>query len=148
MKVLFLKDVKNVAKAGEVKEVSEGYAKNFLFPQRLGTPATKEELQKVAELTASEKRREAKIVGETKELAELLSKTKVTIKAKVGEQGRLYGSITSADIATAIEKETGHEVDRRKIELKDPIRTVGAHDVTIRFSKDIVAKVTAVVEPE
>lgn len=148
MKVLFLKDVKNVAKAGEVKEVSDGYAKNYLFPQRLATLATTTELQKVAEASASEAKRQSKMITETRELADLLSKTKVTIKAKVGEQGRLYGSITTADIATAIEKETGQSVDRRKIELKEPIRSVGTHEVTIRFAKDIAAKVTTVIEPE
>ena len=146
MKVLFAKDVKNVAKAGEIKEVADGYARNFLIPHGLAVPATEGEMKKRKEVEAAQAKKEAKAETEAKSLAQELSAITVTIKARVGEQNRLYGSITAADVAEALEKQTGHTVDRRRVELEEPIKRTGSYEVAIHLGRDLAPKIKVVVE--
>ena len=148
MKVLFMKDVKNVAKAGELKDVAEGYARNFLIPHKLAVPATEVHLKKKREEDAALDRRAAKVEAEARAVAQELSKITVVLKARVGEQNRLYGSITTSDIAEALESQTGHAIDKRRIEIDEPIKRTGAYDVAIRLGSDLVPKIKVVVEPE
>ncbi len=148
MKVLFLQDVKDVAKAGDIKEVSDGYARNFLIPRKLAVVATPAELKKVDERHKADDRRHAREEADLRELAKKLGGQSVTIRARVGEQYRLFGSITAADVAEAISQQTRHEVDRRKVELEEPIRRMGTHEVTIRLSRTLAPKVKVVVEKE
>ena len=146
MKVLFLDDIPQVADAGQVKDVAAGYARNFLLPRGLAVAATRGREQELDQQRQANTRRKAKVTAESKALAELLEGQRVTVNARAGEGGRLYGSITTADIAAALERVTGVPVDRRKIELEGALRTIGDHPVTVRLTHDAVATITVVVE--
>lgn len=148
MKVVFLEDVPNVAKAGQIKEVADGYGKNFLIPRRLAVPAKPQDIQAVEAQIKARARTAAKTESEMKAISSELEGKEITLTARVGQQERLYGSITSADIAAGLEKSFGAIVDKRKIELAEPIRHAGNHEVTIKFGKDIVAKIKVNVVAE
>jgi large subunit ribosomal protein L9 len=148
MKVVFLQDVTNVAATGEVKEVANGYARNFLLPKNLAVMANEAELRKLEQQQQAGARREARLEGEFEAVAQILQEATITLKVRAGEGERIYGSVTSADIATEIQKSTGHEIDKRKIELDEPIREVGSHQVSIKLSKTVTASITVVVEQE
>lgn len=148
MKVLFLQDVKGTARAGEVKEVSGGFARNYLLPKRLAVMATGGELKKTGSQKVIEKAKQERAKREADVLAERLATVTVNFKAKVGEQYRLYGSITSADIAEAIEKATGQPIDKRKIILEEPLRHLGTYQVPIKITSNLEPTVTVVVEAE
>ena len=147
MQVVLLKDIKRLGKAGELRHVADGYARNYLIPNGLAAPAragTVREAQQHAELQARRADREE---TQAKSVAEALSGLTLDFRARAGETGHLYGSITAADIAAEIEKQTGRSVDRRKIVLEEPIRNLGTYQVPIRFSGDITAQVRVNVEP-
>ena len=146
MQVLLLKDVDQLGHAGEVKRVSDGYGRNFLIPRGLAVVATPGAIKKAElELEAAARRR-AKELSEAQAQALALDGVSVNFVARAGEADRLYGSITKGDIAEALEKKVGQEVDRRKIELEDPIKELGTHAVTIRLAANAEAKITVVVE--
>jgi large subunit ribosomal protein L9 len=145
MKVIFLQDVPNVAKAGEIKEVAAGFGRNFLFPRKLAAIASPQAMSQV--LTRSQA--QAGTDQELVELARQLEGKEVSLKAHAGAKERLYGSITSADIAAGLEKVTGIAVDKRRIELDEPIRQLGSYELTIRLGKDITPKImVSVIEEE
>ncbi|MDP3046644.1 MAG: 50S ribosomal protein L9 [Chloroflexota bacterium] len=148
MKVLFVKDVKGTARSGEVKEVADGFARNLLLPKGLAVIATESAQKNVAvqKQIAHSKKERAK--SESQALAEELEKVRVVFKVKVGDQHRLYGSITSADIAEAVSKEMGQEIDKRRIELEEPLRHLGQFQVPIHVASNLNPKVTVVVEQE
>jgi large subunit ribosomal protein L9 len=148
MKVLFLEEVKNVARPGEIKDVADGYARNYLIPNKLAVRATQDQLKGLESRRAALERKAAKADAEARNLAETLNGIEITIKARVGEQHRLYGSVTASDIAEAVKTQTGHDVDKRKIELEEPIRRAGIHEVPIHIGKDLVPKIKVVVEGE
>lgn len=137
MKVIFKQDVKGSGKKGEVKKVSPGYAQNFLFKRNLAVEATPGNLNKLKQ----EQRKKEEIAEEEKQNAEQLKKEleKITVelKAKAGEGGRLFGSITNKQIADTLRKDYGHKIDRRKIELKDPIRALGYTNVPVKLHPDV-----------
>ena len=148
MEVILLQDVKGLGKAGEVKRVADGYARNYLLPQRIASKVT-EGLLKDAEIQIkAQARRQKKIQSEASGIAENLAGVSLTFKAKAGEKGRLYGSITAADIAEALEKMTGQAIDKRKLVLEEPIRSLGAHRVSVKLLTDLTAEIEIVVEPE
>ncbi|MDU6248342.1 MAG: 50S ribosomal protein L9 [Paeniclostridium sordellii] len=140
MKVIFLKDVKGTTKKGEVKEVSDGYARNFLFPKKLAVQAGNTELKELKEKQTSQKIKEEKEYEAAVELGKKMEEMNVTIYSKAGDGGRLFGSITSKDIAAQIKKEHGIEVDKRKIMLDEPIRTLGSRFVEIKIHQKVVTK--------
>jgi large subunit ribosomal protein L9 len=147
MKVIFLKDVKGQGKLGEVKNVSEGYANNFLFPQGLAKVASEGAVktldnQKKAELKRKDKEKEA-----AEQLGKQIEALTVQIKAKSGEGGRLFGSITSKQIAEELEK-LKIKVDKRKIDLPDPIRSMGITQVPIKLHPEVIAQVKVQVTEE
>jgi large subunit ribosomal protein L9 len=144
MKVVFLQDVPNVAKAGEIKEVAAGYGRNFLIPRKLAALASPQAMSQVETIDKTEARENA----ELGELAAQLEGKEVSLKAKAGAKERIYGSITSADIAAELESTTGIEVDKRKIELDEPIRQLGSYEVSIRLAKDILPKIKVNVTEE
>jgi large subunit ribosomal protein L9 len=145
MKVVFLQDVPNVAKAGEIKEVAAGYGRNFLIPRKLAALVSP---QAMSQVETSDKA-QAKTNEGLAELARQLEGKEVSLKAHAGAKERLYGSITSADIAAELESTTGLVIDKRKIELDEPIRQLGSYEVTIRLGKDIIPKImVSVVEEE
>ncbi|HSJ59235.1 MAG TPA: 50S ribosomal protein L9 [Anaerolineae bacterium] len=148
MDVLLKKDVDNLGKAGEVVSVADGYARNFLLPRGLAVAATSGAIKQAELERAADVRRHAEELNEAKALAKVLDEMSVSFQARAGETDRLYGSITKAQIAEALEAKSGREVDRRKIDLDEPIKELGAHAVTIRFAPGAEAKITVVVERE
>ena len=146
MQVLLLKDVEQVGRAGEVKRVSDGYARNFLIPRGLATMASPGAIKKAEGEREAATRRQARELSEAQALAQALDGLTVNFHARAGEHDRLYGSITKADIAEELEKKVNQEVDRRKIELDEPIKELGAHALTIHLAPDAEAKITVVVE--
>jgi len=142
MKVLFKKDVQDVAKAGQVKDVADGYARNFLIPRGLAVAATSSALKQVADLQAVAARHAAEEEQDARDLKERLEAQPVVIEAKAGSQGRLYGSVTTADVATAIQRQVGASVDRRDLEIADPVRQVGSYQVAARLHRAVTASVT------
>ena len=146
MKVIFVKDVAKVANAGEVKEVANGYGRNFLIPQKYAVLATAAEVKKLEVHNYAEAQRQGRSDEDIKSLAETIEQTSLTLKLKVGVNNRVYGSITTAHIAEELNKLTGYEIDKRKIELTEPIRKLGSYDVPIVLAKDVVPKVKVIVE--
>ena len=145
MKVVFLQDVPNVASAGDIKEVADGYARNFLIPRNLALLAKPQAVKTAAEQLEMRARSQAQTETELKELAGQLEGKEISLRARGGGKDRLYGSVTAADIAAEIEKATGLVVDRRKIELEESIRQVGSYEIAIRLTKDIVPKIRITV---
>jgi len=148
MDVLLTKDVDNLGATGDVVSVADGYARNFLLPRGLAVPATAGAIKQAELERAAEERRRADELDEAKALAQVLDEMSVTFHARAGETDRLYGSITKSQIADALEAKSGREIDRRKIDLDEPIKDLGAHAVTIRFAPGAEAKITVVVERE
>lgn len=148
MKVLLTQTVKNVGKPGDIKEVADGYARNYLIPRGLAAVATMAAVKQAESQRAAEQRREARNVAENQKLASTLGETSVVLRARAGAQGRMYGAITAADIATAIELKLGQSIDRHRIEMEGPIRTLGEHKVPVRIARDLIPEVTVTVESE
>ena len=145
MKVIFIQDVSNVARAGEIKEVANGYGRNFLIPRKLALVARSDVMNTVGAQLEAKARGQAQTETELLELANHLNGREVIFEARTGAEDRLYGSITAADIAVELESVTGLAIDKRKIELVEPIRQLGSYEVTIRLAKDIVPKVRVTV---
>ncbi len=148
MQVLLLKDIKRLGKAGDIRTVADGYARNYLLPRGLAVLATSGAVRRTEVQKAIEEQREERVRTDSAALAERLSDITLTFKVKAGERGRLYGSVTSADIAEEIERRTGQPVDKRKVELEEAIRLLGTHKVAIRFLPGVVAEVTVEVQRE
>src|SRR6185369_7212063 len=125
MKVLFKKDVADVARAGQVKDVADGYARNYLIPRGLAVVATSVALKQVAEVHAVANRRAAEEETAARELKQRLEAAPIVLESKAGSQGRLYGSVTTADVVAAVKKQLGEELDRRDLELPEAVRHVG-----------------------
>ena len=148
MKVVLTKDVKDLGTAGQVKEVSDGYARNFLFPRKLAIPATAAALKQVEAREQAVVKREAREEQQARGLAQRLKDQPIRIFPKVGEQGRLYGSVTAADVAEALSKQVGQPIDKRKIELHEPIRQLGEYQVPFRVSRTVAVTLNVSVERE
>jgi len=148
MKVLLIETVDNLGSAGEVKKVAEGYARNFLIPKGLAVPATEGALKQAELRRQAEARRQKREEMKAESLARNLSQVTLTLRAKAGEKDKLYGSITNADIAQALERETGQAIDKRKIELEEPIRELGSYRVPIKLLTDLAPQITVIVERE
>ena len=148
MKVLLNESLKNVGQAGEIKEVKNGYARNYLIPRGLATMATSGTVRQAESQRQAEERREARNISANQSLGDKVAAAAITLRARVGEQGRLYGAITASDIATALTAEVGREIDRRRVELEEPIRQLGEYKVPVRLARDIVPEVTVVVEKD
>lgn len=141
MKVVFIEDVADVAEAGEIKEVADGYGRNYLIPRKLAVLADAQATQIVEAQKKRKARIEAEMEAEMRELAGKLEGLEIVIKAKAGAKDRLYGSITNADIAEELNRSAGLEVDKRKIELETPIHETGSYDISIRLTKDITPRI-------
>lgn len=148
MKVLFLEDVPSIAKSGEVKEMSPGYARNYLLPRRLAVLATPSAMKSAELLHQAYIREKAKTESELKELAAQLDGKVIVIKAKVGTKERLYGSITNADVADQLQKTMGVTLDKRKIEMEKPIKTTGTFEIPVKLTHNIEAKLKVSVEED
>jgi large subunit ribosomal protein L9 len=145
MKVVFLEDVPGGPRTGEVKEVKNGFARNFLLPRGVALPATQQALERAQAHARASERRQNAIDTDARRLVEKMAGT-ITLRARVGETGRLYGSITAADIAEELSKRGNTEIDRRTIELGEPIRQVGEHTVHIRLTRNVSTDIQVNVE--
>jgi large subunit ribosomal protein L9 len=148
MKVVFFQDVEGTAQVGDVKEVKPGFARNFLLPRRIAGPTTKDNLQHALALAQKEKRRQEKLDAEAQKLVAPLEGYTVTIEARVGETGRLFGAITNRDIAERINAARSMEIDAHIVLLAEPIRELGARPVTIKFTRNVSVDVTVDVVPD
>ena len=148
MDVILTQDVLDLGEAGEIKSVADGYARNYLIPRGLAMLATKSARKQMMEIQRTGEKRRSSVRSSAELLAEKIGGLTLTFVVKVGEADRLYGSITSTDIAEAIEKASGEEVDRRRIVLSRPIKTLGDHPVAIRLAKDLMPEVIVVVRPD
>jgi len=147
MKVILNKDVEGLGQKGEVKDVSDGYARNYLVPKGLAVEATEGRLK---DLQLMEKRKAKKLAKEKEEAekaAEQIKDKSFTIKVKAGEEGKLFGSVTSADIADALLKE-GVEIDKKKIEMEYPIKALGTYNIEVKLHPEVTVPVKVVVDKE
>jgi large subunit ribosomal protein L9 len=141
MKVILLHEVQGLGQAGDVKEVAAGYARNYLLPRQLVTPATTAALATLQQQVAAARRRVEKQDAQDASLAERLSAVTLTFAVRVGRGDRLYGSVTTQDIASALREQEGITIDRRSITLKDPLRALGSFEAPVRVSAKREAKV-------
>jgi large subunit ribosomal protein L9 len=146
MKVIFLKDVKGKGKKGEVKNVADGYAHNFLIKQGLAIEASNANVSTLEGQKKKEDKRAAEELAEAKRLGEQLEKITVELSAKAGEGGRLFGSITTKQIAEELQKKQGIKIDKRKMELSDAIRTLGSTKVPVKLHHEVLATLTVHVK--
>lgn len=137
MKVILIQDVKTLGKKGAVLEVAEGYARNFLFPRNLAKEATPVNMKELEHKNTLEAKKKQQILAEAKELANKISAITVIISTKAGEGGRLFGSVTSKDIVEVLEGKHKIVVDKRKVELKDPIKTLGVYQAVVKLHPDV-----------
>jgi large subunit ribosomal protein L9 len=142
---ILLKDVEALGEKGEVIDVSKGYLRNYLIPRKLAQPATKGAVQAAQRRAAAEERAAQEAAGRAQENADLLNKTVLTISQQAGDDGRLFGSVTTQDIADAIREARGIAVDRRKIHLDEPIKHVGTYVVVVEVSDGVTANVKTIV---
>ena len=148
MKILFLKDVRPTARAGDVKDVKAGFARNFLIPQGLAVQATEHELRRASALRTQAEDRRLVEAKEWQDIADALKDRKVRIDVRTGPTGRLYGSVTNTMIAAQVSEMTEREIDRRGIQIPAPIRTVGEHKVPARFVEGVTATLVIEVVPD
>jgi large subunit ribosomal protein L9 len=147
MEIILREDIENLGIRGEVVKVAPGYARNFLLPKKLAVAATDANKKIVEQERQAHLRKEAKQIGEAQELAKLVGAVTVTISRKAGENDQLFGSVTAADIADALTAQH-YNVERRKIHLEEPIRTLGEHKVTVRLHREVSAEITVNVARE
>ncbi|HMD03515.1 MAG TPA: 50S ribosomal protein L9 [Candidatus Baltobacteraceae bacterium] len=145
MKIILLNDVKPLGNVGAVVEVADGYARNYLLPRGLAAEASSGALALLEQQRRAKSRRDAEAVANAESLAKQLTDSQVTVFAKSGGNGKLFGAITNANIAEALQKEHGIEIDRHKIEIADNIKSLGSYPVEIRLGKNVVAKTTVKV---
>ena len=148
MKVVFLKDVSNKGRKGDIKEVADGYARNYLLPQGLALQATPAAIKVATARSEEEARRQARLQDGLKEAASRLEGKELHFEVRVGTKGRLHGAITSADIADELSKLADFEIDKKKIKLDEPLRHAGSNEVIINLAKDMEPKVNVIIEEE
>ena len=148
MKVILLQDVKSLGKKGEIVNVNDGYARNFILPKKLGVEATGKNLNDLKLQKNNEKKVAQENLDAAKKLAAELAEGKVELAIKVGEGGRAFGSVSSKEIAAAVKEQMNLEVDKKKIQLKETIKTLGTHMVTVKLHPEVSAELKVVVKEE
>ena len=148
MKVIFTRDVAGTARKNDIKEVSDGYAANFLFPKGLAKVATPDAIKKAEEAKANAVARKEELKANAKEIGQKLDGLKIAFKEKVADNGHLYGAIAEKDIIEKIEKEAKVELAKKNIKMKKHIKELGEHDVEIKISDEVTVKVKVIVESE
>ena len=144
MEIILREDIEKLGVRGEVVKVAAGYARNYLLPKRLAVAATESNKKIVEQERQAHLRREAKLKGEAEDLATILGGVTVTIAQKAGENDQLFGSVTAKDIADALEKQN-FSIDRRKIQLDEPIKQLGEHKITVRLHREVPTEITVQV---
>ncbi len=147
MEVILREDVEKLGARGQLVKVTSGYARNFLLPQKLAVAATEANKKIVEQERQAHLRREAKLVADASDLAKMMTDVRVTISQKAGENEQLFGSVTSKDIAEALEKQ-GYTIDRRKVVLEEPIKTLGEFKVPLRLHREVTTDITVNVVKE
>jgi large subunit ribosomal protein L9 len=145
MKVILQKDVKDVGKVGELVNVSEGFARNFLFPRKLAAEATEKRVKEYEHLKRVAEAKKKKALAERQELLSKINGTTVKFKLAAGETDKLFGTVTTTDISKELQK-MGHSVDRRDIHLEEPIKILGQHKAVVRYAEGLEAKIQISVE--
>ena len=148
MQVILKQDVDKVGRRGEIIDVSRGYVRNFLVPRGLAEMATPGKLEEVRHEMEEAEERDRRMAERASEIAEILNKSVITIEARTGEHERLFGSVTAANIASAIERARDVRIDRRRVRLDEPIKSLGTHQVPIQVHGDIEASVKVIVVPK
>ena len=148
MQVILKQDVMKIGRRGDIVDVSRGYVRNFLVPRGLAEMATPTRLEEVRREMADAEERNRRMAERAGEIAETLNKSVITIEARTGEDERLFGSVTAANIAEAIDRARGVRVDRRRIRLEEPIRSLGTHQVPVQIHGDVEASVKVIVVPK
>lgn len=148
MKVVFLEEVEGTAHTGDVKNVADGFARNYLLPRRLAAPANEHYISVAQAKATKEAKRQERLDEEaTKHLLPLVDGKSISIEVRVGDQGKLFGSVTGRDIAAALKEATKVELEYRQIALQEPIRELGAREVTVKLTRNVLATITVSVEP-
>jgi large subunit ribosomal protein L9 len=148
MKVVLRQDVPKLGESGTIQDVKNGFARNYLIPQGMAVVATDAEIKVATHNLAVKERKTLRQEEQQKAFADKIAGQRLTFTAKAGEQGRLYGSITAADVAKELSSKIGEEVDRRKVVLEDPLRSVGEHTVTVHLVGRLRPQITVVIEGE
>jgi large subunit ribosomal protein L9 len=146
MKIILLADVKGVGKKDEIINASDGYAKNFLLPKKLGVEANTENMRKFEAKKRNEAAQAAEELAQAKKLAEEIEKLTVKIPVKLGNNGKLFGSVTNKEISAALKAQTSLDIDKKKIVLADAIKTLGEKEVSIKLHASVMAKLKVVIE--
>lgn len=147
MRVILKAEVRGLGRAGEIKDVADGYARNYLLPKGLAIEATGGELKLLAQERQSEKTKKDRAHRDAEELAARLGEVTLVFKLKAGEQGKTFGSVTAKEVADALKKEAKAEIEKTKIVLHEPLRSLGVHKVEVRLLSDVRANVTVAIEP-
>ena len=145
MKVILLEDVKALGKKGEIVNINDGYARNFVLPKKLGVEATPKNLNDLKLQNANKEKLAQEALDAAKELANKLEDGKVVLTIKTGEGGKAFGSVSSKEIATEVRNQMGYEIDKKKIQLKDAIKTLGTHTVPVKLHAKVTAELKVVV---
>lgn len=146
MEVILLEDVKSLGKKGQIVKISDGYARNFVLPKKLGLEATPKNLNDLKLKKANEDKIAKEKLEAAKEFAKVLEESTVVVKIKSGEGGRTFGSVSSKEIAQEAKKQLDFDIDKKKIVLDEPIRTLGTHVIQIKLHKDVTAKMNVKVQ--
>ncbi|MEK6620837.1 MAG: 50S ribosomal protein L9 [Chloroflexota bacterium] len=147
MRVVLKKEVQGLGRPGDVKDVADGYAQNFLLPRGLASEASAGELKRVAQERATATAKRDRAHAEAEALAKRISATTLVFKLKAGSEGKTFGSVTNRDVAEALRRDAMIEVDRTKIHLEEPLRSLGVHQVEVRLLADVRAKLAVAIEP-
>lgn len=146
MKIILIQDVKKLGKKGEIIEVNDGYARNYILPRKLGIEANNKNLNDLKLQKMKEEKDAQKILDEAKELAEKIGSQVVTVKMKAGEGGKVFGSVSAKEIAETMKKQNALEIDKKKIQLPEPIRSFGFHEVGIKLHPQVTGTLRVKVE--
>lgn len=146
MEVILLEDVKALGKKGQVVKVNDGYARNFILPKKLGIEANAKNMNDLKLKKANDAKIAQEKLEEAKEFAKVLEESTVTVKIKTGKDGRTFGSVSSKEIVQEAKKQLDFDIDKKKIVLDEPIRTLGTHVIAIRLHKDVTAKLNVKVQ--
>ena len=146
MEVILLQDVKSLGKKGEVVKVNDGYARNFILPKKLGVEKTDKAMHELKLQKAAEEKRQQEILEEAQALAKNIEAGSITLKIKAGEGGRTFGSVSTKEIAVAMKEQLNLEIDKKKLQLADPIKNFGTYHVPVRLHPKVTAEITVKVD--
>ena len=145
MQIILLQDVKALGKKGEIVNVNDGYARNFILPKKLGVEASGKNLNDLKLQKANEEKVAQQLLDDARELGKKLEAGKVEVKIKVGDGGRAFGAVSSKEISAAVKEQMGYDVDKKKIQLKDAIKTLGTHNVAVKLHAKVTASLKVIV---